>query len=529
MIYSIEKILLDLISIQSDTGTEKECDIEKYIFNTLKESTYFSNHEDSLGLYGDKDILNRQVVWALKNNNAKDTIILVGHYDAVSIHNYGDLKEYALNPKVLREKLKNIELDQISKEDLQDENWLWGRGSCDMKAGIAINLHTILTNESKDHNILFLAVPDEENLSYGMREASKLLFDLKKKYDLKYKLLILTEPHGRNSKDAFKIHYGSVGKVMPLIFVKGKLSHVSDILKGLNPIPLLNKLVNTLDLNTELCFEDKGVKTMPPTVLGVTDLREGYDVSIPEFGAAYFNMNFLKNVAIDDIFKKILELCKEATKEYSLKLEDVYKNMDMDLRDFKFKDIEVLSYNDFKNNYIEILDNKDEIMKNIYDEVTKKVKSQEINLQEGSIYLISRLVKACNVNHPIVIIGAIPPYYAAVHNDYLVGDFNYLPSVIENIKEALQSYNLKLDIDPYFMGISDLSYTSCTNTCSESQVLENLITSPDLYTIDFEKISQLNIPVINIGPFGKDLHQNTERVYMPDVLEHIPNILKKLI
>lgn len=203
--------------------------------------------------------------------------------------------------------------------------------------------------------------------------------------------------------------------------------------------------------------------------------------------------------------------------------------MDMDLRDFKFKDIEVLSYNDFKNNYIEILDNKDEIMKNIYDEVTKKVKSQEINLQEGSIYLISRLVKACNVNHPIVIIGAIPPYYAAVHNDYLVGDFNYLPSVIENIKEALQSYNLKLDIDPYFMGISDLSYTSCTNTCSESQVLENLITSPDLYTIDFEKISQLNIPVINIGPFGKDLHQNTERVYMPDVLEHIPNILKKLI
>ena len=160
-----------------------------------------------------------------------------------------------------------------------------------------------------------------------------------------------------------------------------------------------------------------------------------------------------------------------------------------------------------------------------------------MNLQESSIYLITRLVKECNINHPIVIIGAIPPYYSAVNNDYIINNkyesniniSNYLSSTIDNIKEILTKYNLDLEIEPYFMGISDLSYTSCTEPLSEKQLLDNLIVSPNLYTIDFEKISKLNIPSINIGPFGKNLHENTERVYLKDVLQHIPEILNNII
>lgn len=536
MSYSIENILLDLISIQSDTGTSQECDMENYIFNTLKSSPYFLENPNLLGLYGDDTLLNRHVVWALKDNNAKDTIILVAHHDAAPILNYGILKDYALAPSLLKEKLKTIELDELSKEDLDNPHWLWGRGSCDMKAGIAINLHTILTNTSSKHNILFLSVPDEENISFGMRAATSLLFDLKEKHNLNYKLLLLTEPHVRESLDTFNVHCGSVGKIMPLIFVKGKLCHVSEILNGFNPIPLLCHLINTIDLNPELCFQDKCVTTSPPTILGMTDLRESYDVSIPEFGAAYFNMNFLRNSSIDDILKNLLDLCIKGTNEYSLKLKNIYKTINNSNTELPFETIEVLSYNDFKKLYIDALPSTEELIKGLYKELYSKLKSDEMNLQESSIYLISKLVSACNINHPLVIIGAIPPYYSAVHNDYLMEDAtlgysvqDYLCTTLETIKNILLEYNLNLNVEPYFMGISDLSYTSCSNPMVEAEVMRNLITLNELYNIDFNKISSLNIPAINIGPFGRDLHQNTERVYMPDVLDHVPEILNAII
>jgi len=36
----------------------------------------------------------------------------------------------------------------------------------------------------------------------------------------------------------------------------------------------------------------------------------------------------------------------------------------------------------------------------------------------------------------------------------------------------------------------------------------------------------LSIPVINIGPWGKDLHKFTERVYEPDLYERTPALVE---
>lgn len=35
----------------------------------------------------------------------------------------------------------------------------------------------------------------------------------------------------------------------------------------------------------------------------------------------------------------------------------------------------------------------------------------------------------------------------------------------------------------------------------------------------------LSLPVINIGPWGKDCHKYTERVFKPDLLERTPQML----
>ncbi|HHU68958.1 MAG TPA: hypothetical protein GXZ31_01500 [Thermoanaerobacterales bacterium] len=42
--------------------------------------------------------------------------------------------------------------------------------------------------------------------------------------------------------------------------------------------------------------------------------------------------------------------------------------------------------------------------------------------------------------------------------------------------------------------------------------------------MDIEDIRELNLPVVNIGPYGKDAHKYTERVYMPYSFETVPRI-----
>ena len=45
------------------------------------------------------------------------------------------------------------------------------------------------------------------------------------------------------------------------------------------------------------------------------------------------------------------------------------------------------------------------------------------------------------------------------------------------------------------------------------------------YDIPFAELEQISMPCINIGPWGKDFHKLTERVYAPDLYDRTPKIL----
>jgi arginine utilization protein RocB len=50
-----------------------------------------------------------------------------------------------------------------------------------------------------------------------------------------------------------------------------------------------------------------------------------------------------------------------------------------------------------------------------------------------------------------------------------------------------------------------------------------------LYSINFEGLKNLNIPVMNVGPWGKDLHKLTERVNLKDLKNHTPKLIMDII
>ena len=193
---NILDIMKDLVSVQSDTGTKMEEDMAERIAAYFKEDPYLSAHPNHWGLADTNDFLGRHVVWALKEGTSRKTLILTGHYDAVEIDCYGELKPLALKPEALREEMLRQKLgDELMQQELASGDWLPGRATADMKGGLAIGLYELLTlPENAEIGILFVAVCDEENVSAGMRGAVNVLLELKKHFALDYLATLVLEP-----------------------------------------------------------------------------------------------------------------------------------------------------------------------------------------------------------------------------------------------------------------------------------------------------------------------------------------------
>lgn len=528
---SLENIFTTLLKDNTLTGTKDEKLIEESLLKYFKSNDYFLNNPNMYGLYSKEDILDRKVIWALKKGSFSKTIILLAHYDIVTTSNYNDLEPYSFEPEILKEKLKELELSQEVYCDIESNEWIFGRGSCDMKGGLAINLYTLLNHNTDDINILFIAVHDEENLSSGMREATELLMKLKKDYELDYELLILTEPHNRSSNNTFTVYTGSVGKVMPLILTKGKMAHCSRVMDGINSASLLSEIVKNLEFNTMFSIPFQGMVCPPPTVLGIKDLKSSYDVSMPEFSAAYFNINFFKNIEVSDILYTLKTLCITSFEDVLKRFNYCYDYMLTHEGEVKEKSEVtyspvVYTFEELESKASSMIDNYDTVKNNIVKNIFSRVLNNEITIQDGGMLIVKSIVDLCNFSYPVVIVGIIPPYYPAVNNHYLNYDDSKLLSLVTSF---LKYHDLNLENKPFFMGISDLSYTSCTNLASELKVIHNLITCNDHYNIPLMNIAELNIPIINIGPWGKDLHLSTERVFKEDLFNLVPRLIQHII
>lgn len=509
---SIEQILYRLVAVQSDTGTKQEVDMAECIFSIIQEDRYFAENPHQCGCFHNGDILGRPVVWALKRAEQKTdkTIILNGHYDAAEIDSYGSLKPLALKPNELKPALKELNLSQEIREDLDNPDWCFGRATADMKAGIAINLHVLFADTKRDVNILFISVCDEENIAAGMLDAVTLLLKLKSEQELDYKLLFLTEPHVREDKHTFLVYNGSVGKLLPCVVAKGKLSHVGLISAGLNPVLMMSEIVKGIERNPDLCSSDLGVTTQPPTVLHMKDSKHSYDVSIPEYVSMYFNLLFFRNTPVTTLLDNIKNLCEEA-------LQKVAPDHAPKVYSFgELEDICEKTYSDYK-----------EIKRALYLKAEKQVLDGTLCLQDAGLLIVKETIRASRITEPLAVVGLLPPYLPATNNRYLP-DYDY-SKTMSAITEVLDKIGIAHKDLAYFMGLSDNSFTMCTDPNAEKRVLSNMVIPAHLYRVDYDSVAQLNVPSIIAGPWGKDYHTISERVYMPDVTETVPEILENII
>ena len=75
-----------------------------------------------------------------------------------------------------------------------------------------------------------------------------------------------------------------------------------------------------------------------------------------------------------------------------------------------------------------------------------------------------------------------------------------------------------------------MSYAACIYGEEESAVVgENMPLWGSCYDIDFDAIRKLQIPVFNIGPFGRDIHTGMERANKKSLMDETPRLIRYII
>lgn len=105
-----------------------------------------------------------------------------------------------------------------------------------------------------------------------------------------------------------------------------------------------------------------------------------------------------------------------------------------------------------------------------------------------------------------------------------------IEQVIQDYQNFLARDHWQLIVKEYFKGIYDMSYTALEESSEAYQtVLDSLAVADDTYELDLKAISELNIPSINLGPWGKELHRRGERVYASEFQKTVPYYLIYLL
>lgn len=531
----IMQTMLELVSVPGISGTESENLTAKKIYDILSEFEYFKANSDYLKLIEIKDDpYKRCFVSALykSKNPTNKTIILTGHFDVVGVEEFGHLKDLAFNPIELTKRIGELKLNDDAMKDLESKDYIFGRGTADMKFGLSLYielLRDICYEDNLSGNVLFLAVPSEESNSEGMLGAVPYLAELQDK-GFEFIGLFLSECSMPKHDDKIKyIYLGSVGKIMPLFFFAGKETHVHEPFTGINANLLASELNRLFELNCDFCDRIEKDIVPPPTCLKQMDLKDLYSVQTPLYAASYYNLMTL-NLNADELIKKLKGLCEKAlinAIEIVNKRRIEYEGISGEKVNSKELKYIVLTYEELLCEVKKIYG--ESFIDNLKEKV-KKWQYEKMDNQNIAINIVKETYEKYPNKVPTIVIAFSPPFYPDKSADLKDVRVVKLHNIIDEVIEIARSkYLHTIEKQNYFTGICDLSYTGIKDEEKLNKISSNLLGLGLNYNLPIESLKKLNIPVANIGGLGKDFHKYTERLNISYSFDIVPKLYKYII
>ena len=535
----VKRITEEMVAIPSiNKEPEGESRVAKYVYDFYMDLDYFKEHPERTKMFKTKnDFVDRHSTYAYvkgTKGSSGRTVILIGHIDTVGVDDFGTIKEYAFRCSELPEKLKEtFKLPQEVIDDIESGEYLFGRGALDMKSGVAGHMYLIKYfsqhPDELDGNIIAIAECDEEDNSKGIITALDELVELKRKEGFEY-IACINADYSTNYSPGDEnryIYYGSIGKLLPCFAAFGKEAHVGQAFSAFDPNLLIAEITRKMSLNTDLCDIAQGEVAIPPISLKQTDTKGPYTVQTALTAFSYYNF-FTHGWDPAQVLAKSREVAVSA-------FEDVIDYLQAQYR--RFCELSKVPYvplawktrvYTWKEFYDYLADIHGKEFTDYIAKFTRELHENdpEMDLRMFGLRVCEEAWKWSEDKSPAVIVFFGSVFSARIEMTGKTDKEKALLSAVEGAVEKIRpEAERQIKTRMFYPYISDSSFMAvCDDTLAVQALKDNMPQYGVKYTHDIDKIMEINVPVVNIGTFGRDGHMLTERVDMKQTFRNVPNI-----
>lgn len=535
------KLTEKLVKHESIVNTTGEIDIANSLFELIASFPYYKENPNLLTkpktLHDDTERYNVMAIVKGTKENSKKTIILMGHTDTVGIDDFEHLKDKACFPNRLMEALSDEPLPDLVKEHLDSGEWYFGRGTLDMKSGVASHLY--LLKYYSDHpeelagNLVFLAECDEEDSSHGVLSALKDLKKMKETHQFEYIALINADfvaPLYEGDENRY-IYKGSIGKLLPSFYITGAETHAGSVFEGLDPNFIAAELTRQISYNPDLCDEALKEVTVPPVSLKQTDLKPTYTIQTALAAYVYFNF-FTHSLSPREALAKLkeqaeiafdhaLSTLKERHRKFCEKSGRTYHELPWNSR--------VLVYEDMHKELVRVHGEAfEEHMKAFKHQL---LKDDTLDVRMFAMRVVEEEYSWMKDKSPTIIL-----FYSSLYSAHIEisgkneREQNIVNALEQAVEEVQPDYPHPIVTKNFFPYVCDMSQVSLgDNEKDIDAIFDNNPAWGTKHYVEYQDIIDLNIPSINIGPYGYDAHSRYERMEKKFSAELVPNITNRVI
>jgi arginine utilization protein RocB len=541
----VRELTLALVRQPSVNGTPAERAFAAYLHELLAALPYFRAHPAHLRVErAPDDPLGRSNVFALVRGSGAQTVLLAGHYDVVSVENYGALAPQACDPAtllpLLAEELERSSANPPALADLASGEWMAGRGALDMKSGLAAGIALlerfaaqIERGEPAGGNLVLVATPDEEVTSHGMRAAAARLPELAREWrlDLVGAINLDSTTDRGDGRDGQAIFLGSVGKLLPSVYVVGRETHAGAPFDGVSASALAAEITRAVECNPELADLGGGEAAPPPVCLKHADLKPGYDVTTPAATWCYYNQ-LTHHWSPGKVLDMYVRLVQNALDSALLRLQEHahrYAELAGESAAPPEWRAQVLTFGELRRM---ALARGGAAAEQALAELNARLAGDPtVDLPLYCRQVTELLWRFGGLTGPAAVVGFASLAYARVVLDEANPRHQRLrAAAARHAAELGQETGVAIRLRPFFPGISDMSFLGGVDTPADLATIAEQ--TPAWGTriraaSGAEKPGEL--PTINIGPWGRDYHQRLERVYMPYSFGVLPELRWRIV
>jgi arginine utilization protein RocB len=531
----------ELVHIESVVNSKGEIEVEKHLYRWIASLPYFQEHPShcimSSTVHDEHERYNVLAFVIGTKRKSDKTVILMGHTDTVGIDDFGHLKQEACNPQQLMESLHDEPLSDLAKNQLESGEWHFGRGVLDMKSGVASHLY--LLKYYSEHpeelagNLVLVAECDEEDGSHGVLSALKDLKRWRNEHHFEYVALMNSDfvsPRYEGDNNRY-IYKGTIGKLLPSFFITGAETHVGSCFEGLDPNFIAAELTRQISYNPDLVDDALGEFPAPPVSLKQTDLKPTYTVQTALSAYVYYNF-FIQSWSPKDVLVKLKDQAEIAFASAIAMLKNRHQlyceRSGTDYRELPWKP-RVMLYEDMEKDLVRT--HGDTYVTHMKQFKENLLQDSSLDTRMFSARVVEEAWKWMDDQSPAIIL-----FYSSLYSPRveLTGKNAKEQSLLDALDIAIETvaphYSNPIVTRNFFPYICDMSFVSLSDDDEAIRAVgDNDPGWGTKHHVEYEDVRDINVPAINIGPYGYDAHKKYERMEIKYSTEIVPNLTNEVI